>query len=122
MLFANIRPWENAYGKTYSINSYTCIMSRNYKIHNQSVPYFISFSVVYWIDVFIRPCYKDIFVDSINYCSKEKGLKVYAWVIMSSHVHMVIGTNPTSLKLRCPKKDDMQDIIRNFKRHTSKKL
>lgn len=52
--------------------------SRNCKFRDQEKPYFISFSTVYWIDVFIRPIYKEILVDSINYCIKEKGLIVYA--------------------------------------------
>jgi REP element-mobilizing transposase RayT len=67
-------------------------MSRNYKFHDQSQIYFISFATVYWLDVFSRSTYKDFIVDSINYCRKNKGLEVYAWVIMTSPVHMIIGT------------------------------
>jgi REP element-mobilizing transposase RayT len=87
-------------------------MSRSYKFHDQEKPYFISFAIVYWLDVFIRPIYKDILVDSMNYCIKEKGLVVYAWVIMSSHVHMIIGTQ----------NNKMQDIIRDLKKYTSKTI
>jgi putative transposase len=87
-------------------------MSRNYKFHDQEKPYFISFATVYWLDVFIRSDYKDILVDSINYCIKEKGLVVYAWIIMSSHVHMIIGT----------RKEKMQDIVRDLKKFTSKEI
>ncbi|MEM6737238.1 MAG: transposase, partial [Bacteroidota bacterium] len=29
-------------------------MSRKYKFHNKEGLYFISFAVVYWIDVFVR--------------------------------------------------------------------
>jgi len=87
-------------------------MSRHYKIRNQSKLYFLSFATVNWIDVFIRPVYKDIVVDSLNYCIEQKGLEVYAWCIMSSHVHLIIGTqgNP------------MEDIIRDLKRHTAKAI
>ncbi len=85
-------------------------MSRNYKFRDQEKPYFISFATVYWIDVFIRPQYKDILVDSINHCIKDKGLVVYGWVIMTSHVHMIIGTE----------KEKMQDIVRDLKKYTSK--
>lgn len=46
-------------------------MSRNYKFHNQDKPYFITFATVYWLDVFIRPIYRNILVDSINYCVDE---------------------------------------------------
>lgn len=87
-------------------------MSRNYKFHDQEKPYFISFATAYWIDIFVRPNYKDILVESINYCIKEKGLLVYAWIIITSHVHMIIGT----------KKEKMQDIIRDLKKFTSKAI
>ena len=55
-------------------------MSCNYKFHDQEKPYFISFATVFWIDVFVKPVYKEIFIDSINYCISEKGkgLIVYA--------------------------------------------
>jgi REP element-mobilizing transposase RayT len=87
-------------------------MSRNYKFHDQEKPYFISFATVYWLDVFTRPVYKGIFVDSVNHCIKEKGLIVYAWVLMTSHVHMIIGTE----------REKMQDILRDLKMYTSKKI
>jgi len=64
----------------------------NYKFHNKEGLYFVTFSVIRWIDVFTRRQYKDILVDSINYCIANKGLELYAWVIMSNHVHMIIST------------------------------
>ena len=67
-------------------------MSRNYKIRGQEKLYFISFATVNWIDVFIRREYKDIVVDSLNFCVENKGLQIYAWCIISSHVHLIIGT------------------------------
>ena len=95
-----------------STNQHINPMSRNYKFKDQEKPYFISFTTVYWIDVFIRSVYKDIVVESINFCIENKGLIVYGWVLMSSHAHMIIGT----------KKDPMQDIIRDLKKHTSKAI
>ncbi|WP_335682335.1 transposase [Pontibacter actiniarum] len=67
-------------------------MSRNYKINDQSQLHFISFATVNWIDVFTRPAYKAIVVDSLNYCVRNKGLEVYAWCLMSNHVHLIIGS------------------------------
>jgi putative transposase len=87
-------------------------MSRNYKFHDQDRPYFVTFTVVRWIDVFTRREYKDILVDSLKYCIENKGLQLYAWVIMSNHVHLIIGT----------KGKPMQDILRDVKRHTSKTI
>ncbi len=87
-------------------------MSRNYKFHNQEKPYFISFATVNWVDVFTRSLYKDILVESINYCIENKGLIVYGWIIMPNHVHMLIGTE----------KEKMQDILRDLKKFTSRNI
>jgi len=87
-------------------------MSRNYKFHNQESPYFVTFSVIRWIDVFTRIEYREILLDSIKYCMANKGLEVYAWVIMSNHVHMIIGTQ----------KSPMDGIMRDLKKHTSRAI
>jgi len=64
-------------------------MSRKYKFDNPEGVYFISFATVGWIDVFTRPIYKDILIESLSYCQKEKGLELFAWCIMTNHVHLI---------------------------------
>ena len=88
-------------------------MSRKYKIQDQSRLYFVTFTVIQWLDVFIRKEYKDIFLDSIRYCQQNKGLEVYAYCIMSSHVHMIIGQNGSQ---------KLEDIIRDIKKFTAVKI
>jgi len=78
-------------------------MSVKYKIRDQTKLYFISFAVVYWLDVFIRNEYKDILIDNLKYCQEKKGLEIYAWCIMTSHVHLIIGTTG----------EKMEDILRD---------
>jgi putative transposase len=63
-------------------------MSEKYKIHQDGL-YFLSFSVVGWVDVFTRRVYQEILIDSIAYCQKHKGLKIYCYCIMPSHVHFI---------------------------------
>ena len=48
-----------------------------YKIRNQAAIHFITFAVVEWVDVFSRKDYRDIVLDSIRFCQKEKGLLLY---------------------------------------------
>ena len=74
--------------------------------------YFISFAVVYWIDLFIRKEYKDILIDSWKYCQKEKDLEIYGWCIVSSHVHMIVGTKGRPL----------DKIVGEMKSYTSRSL
>ena len=66
-------------------------MSTKYKFRDQEQLYFVSFSVVNWIDLFIRKEYKEIILDSWKHCQANKGLEIYGWCIMTSHIHMTIG-------------------------------
>jgi putative transposase len=68
------------------------IMSRKYKFHDNDKLYFISYAVVYCIDVFIRDEYKQELINSWQHCMENKGLQIYSWCIMTSHVHLIIGT------------------------------
>ncbi|WP_316931476.1 hypothetical protein [Chryseobacterium formosense] len=52
-------------------------MSRNYKFHNPEGLYFISFAVVGWLDVFTRNDYKEILLESLRFCQKNKGMEIY---------------------------------------------
>ena len=53
--------------------------------------YFITSTVVDWVDVFTRPVYKHVIIESLEYCQKEKGLIIYAWVLMTNHLHVIVG-------------------------------
>lgn len=89
------------------------MLERGYKIRNQQAIHFITFAVVEWIDVFTRQQYRDILVDSLDYCIREKGLKLHAWVIMSNHVHFIVSTKEGK---------KLSDILRDFKKFTSVKI
>ena len=84
-------------------------MSRKYKFHDNDKLYFISFAVINWIDVFIRDEYKLELIKSWEHCMEHKGLQIYGWCIMTSHVHMIIGT--TGKKL--------DEIVGEMKSYTS---
>jgi putative transposase len=60
-----------------------------YYIRDQNALYFISPTIINWLDVFIRLEYKYVIVDSLNYCVDKKGLNIYAWCLMTSHMHLV---------------------------------
>jgi REP element-mobilizing transposase RayT len=88
-------------------------MSRNYKFYNSEGLYFVSFAVVEWLDVFTRNEYKEIIIDSLTFCQKNKGMEIFAWCIMTNHVHLVfrtIGEQKPEL------------VLGDFKRFTSQKI
>lgn len=79
----------------------------------QSGAYFVTFTVVDWVDVFTRKIYRDIVVDSLNYCVERKGLNVIAWCLMSNHLHAIFSARNGS---------ELSAIIRDCKKHTSKDI
>ena len=87
-------------------------MSTGYQVIEQDKPYFITLQVVKWIDVFSRKKYRDILVESLAFCQKNKGLELFAWVIMSNHVHLVVSA----------KQNDTSDILRDFKKCSAKAI
>lgn len=87
-------------------------MARKYKFHDHSKRYFVTFTVVHWIDAFIREAYRNIFYESIRYCQEKKGLEVYGYCIMTSHIHLIIGTEQGNLS----------DIVRDLKSFTSRQI
>lgn len=87
-------------------------MAHSYRVYDQEGVYFVTFTVHQWVDVFTRQCYSDILLENLRYCQQQKGLKIYAWVIMSNHCHLILST--VGFKL--------SDVIRDFKKHTAKKL
>ena len=77
------------------------------------VLYFTTSTVIDWVDIFTRPSYRHIIVDSLSYCQSHKGLIIYAWVLMSNHLHMIVDTNDDNM---------VGDVLRDFKKFTNKKL
>ncbi len=69
---------------------YFYLMNRKYKFKNPERAYFVSFAVVEWRDVFTRNIYKDILIDSLTYCQKNKGLEIFSWCMMTNHIHLLI--------------------------------
>lgn len=86
------------------------MMSRKYKFRNPEGLYFITFSVVRWIDVFTRNIYREILLDSFKYCQQNKGLQIQAFVIMTNHVHMIISAAEGYY---------LENIMRDLKKFTS---
>ena len=87
-------------------------MLDGYKIRDQSLPHFITATVVDWVDVFTRKNYRDIVVECLDFCIREKGMVLYGYVIMSNHIHMVVQSN----------NGELSNLIRDFKKFTATKI
>lgn len=85
-------------------------MSERYKFNDPEARYFISPTIVDWIDVFSKLPYQDIVLDALQHAIDTKGLVINAWVIMPSHLHLIVRASSTH---------SLSDILREFKTFTN---
>jgi putative transposase len=85
---------------------------KNSSLNQQDCSY-LTFNTVDWIDVFIRPTYKQIIVEALNYCIENKKFTVYAWCLMTNHLHLLARAHDGS---------GLSMIEKEFKRLTTTKI
>lgn len=100
----------SAYQKSKMSN----LADSGYKIRDQHGLYYLTMTVVAWVDLFTRENCKEIVIASLKYCQEHKGLEVYSYVIMPSHLHLILRAHENSKGL--------SSIVRDFKKYTSKRL
>jgi len=88
-------------------------MSHQYRVRNSEDIFFVTFTIVDWVDIFTRPAYKQLIIDSLAYCQQHKGLELYAYCLMTNHLHLLVSAQQPVI---------LSDIIRDFKKHTNKKI
>ncbi|MBD1366246.1 transposase [Mucilaginibacter sp. ZT4R22] len=74
--------------------------------------YFVTLTVVDWVDVFTRRLYNDFLIENLAFCQQHKKLNIYAYVIMTNHIHLVANVSEGALG----------DVLGHFKTFTSKRL
>ena len=86
-------------------------MSDKYKTEAGKL-YYVTLTIVGWIDVFTRKEYVYELMKNIKYCQENKGLELYAYVIMSNHIHLIATSRDIPLNI----------LLGSFKSFTSKRL
>jgi putative transposase len=84
-----------------------------HRIYDQQGINYLTLTTVGWIDAFTRRRYKDILIQSLQYCQTHKGLNIIGYVIMSNHIHLIAYTTEGS---------NLSDVLRDFKKYTAKQI
>ena len=85
-------------------------MQSRYRVHEPHANYFVTSTVVAWLPVFTTAVRCDILIESLEYCRSQKGLKIYAWVILDNHFHAILSA------------PSVPRVLADFKRHTAQRL
>ena len=88
------------------------IMRTRYKTYDSQAPYFLTSTIIAWVPVFTRRPYFDIILTALKYCRLEKGLKIFAYVIMDNHLHLIGQAENLSAILKDFKSFTAREIIR----------
>lgn len=75
--------------------------------------YFCTCTVLEWMDVFTKPRYFELLIESLKYCQKNKGLKLYGYVLMTNHLYMIFSAQSGHKP---------EDILRDFKKWTTRSI
>jgi REP element-mobilizing transposase RayT len=84
-------------------------MTHGCKIDKQDGAHFLTLTIVEWLNILKDDRYKIALCESLNYCINEKGLIIYSYVIMSTHMHLIAASTVEKLS----------DTLRDFKKYTS---
>ena len=61
-----------------------------YRIQSEAAVYFLTYSVVEWLPVFIREATCKVVTESLTFCHHQKRLRINAFVIMPTHLHLIV--------------------------------
>ena len=81
-----------------------------YKIHDQQAPHFLTCTINNWIPIFTRPSTVQVIIDALAYRQSQRSLKIYAYVILENHIHLIVQSA------------NLQKEISSFKSWTAKQL
>ncbi len=87
-------------------------MSTKYKATEIKQTYFITITTVGWIEIFTRLNQKCNIINALKFCQENKGLTIFAYCLMQSHLHILC---------RADANISLAEIMKDFKKYTSKK-
>ena len=90
-------------------------MSDQYQARDPEGIYFLTFTIVDWVDIFTRESYKEIVISSLKYCQLNKGLILHAYCLMSNHIHLIASVKED-------KGIALFEIVRDFKKFTNRAI
>jgi len=88
-------------------------MSEKYKTTEIDKAYFVTFTIVEWLNALADDEGKKIIIDSLKHYQKSRGLTIYAYCLMPNHVHLIAQSNG---------REYLSAVLRDLKKDTAKKI
>lgn len=81
-----------------------------YKIYEPTHPHFVTCTVLHWIPIFTRVESVQIILDTLEFLKIKDNLKIFSYVVLENHLHLVVQSN------------DLNKTMESFKKFTAKKI
>jgi len=99
------------------------LMGRSrYKIYEPTHPHFVTCTILHWLPIFTRKESVQIIIDSLKFLQEKDNLKLYAYVILENHLHMVVQSNDLPKTMESFKKYTANQILKLLKAENVKTL
>jgi REP element-mobilizing transposase RayT len=91
------------------------LLMERYRFHSDGALFYVTFSVVEWLPIFVSETACKIVTESLNFCHRQKGLRVNAYVIMPTHLHAILFHADFQAKA-------LEPVVTDFRKFTGRKL
>ena len=81
-----------------------------YRMFADEYPYFLTCTVVAWLPIFAQPSFVEIIFDSWRFLQKERGVRIFGYVILENHLHWIASGH------------DLSDHVSRFKSYTARRI
>jgi REP element-mobilizing transposase RayT len=81
-----------------------------YTIRETQAPHFLTCTVINWMPLFTRPQTVDIILSALQYRQQHNGWKIYGYVILENHLHLIVQS------------EDLFTELPRFKSYTARQL
>ncbi len=92
-------------------------MKSRYKAFEDDGIYFVTSSIIEWIPLFKSPNYYEILIKALSYRQKNGKMKLYAYVLMTNHFHLILSVDNISKFMKELKSYTAHEIINLLKKH-----
>src|SRR6266446_2986836 len=86
-----------------------------YRFHSDGAIFYVTFSVVDWLPIFVSEAACNIVTESLNFCHRQKGLRINAYVIMPTHLHAILFHADFQAKT-------LEQVVTDFRKFTGRLL
>lgn len=93
-----------------------------YKIYEPTHPHFVTCTVLHWLPLFTRQESVDIVLQCLRYLQQNDDFKLYAYVVLENHIHMVVQSNDIGKSMESFKKYTANELLKLLQKENVKTI